>query len=264
MKWLHLWPVAPVTTQPKTHLRVEFLGLPGSGKTTIARELHEMLAHTQPELIFAPDLLRDEAHTRVRGAAKLWLILSELGRGGTGFDSIRRVLTIRQTHPRDKLRAVFTIATMVSLYAHLQRRGLSAVLDQGILQALWSVQLGAAGNGSDALLAGLLDEAACSGRVHVSVETPRNVCIQRLGARTSKHSRMQGNGRACELHAWETAEFLRRTLLGRLRKAYRRQGVPPAIIVVDGTKAPADTARQIVAGLTQAKPMLASHQTFGR
>ena len=36
-------------------LKIEFFGLPGSGKTTVAREVHAALARIHPDLIFAPD-----------------------------------------------------------------------------------------------------------------------------------------------------------------------------------------------------------------
>jgi hypothetical protein len=237
-----------------SHLQVEFFGLPGSGKTTIAREVYAMLASNSSRLIFAPELLRDEAGVTVRAAAKLRLILSDLGRGNAGLHTAREAFVIRQARLRDKIRAVFTIATVASLYKYIQRRRLGAVLDQGVLQALWSLQLRAVGGGGSALIAGMLKDAACSGRVHVSVETPPEVCLERLGLRASKHSRMQDTGATCDHRAWETAERLRLTVLRNLQAAYRKQGIPPWIIVVDGTADPVDAAGQIVAGLLRPRP----------
>ncbi len=232
---------------PEACLQIEFFGLPGSGKTTIAREVHKILSRSRPDLLFAPELLRDEAGAKARAAAKLRLILSELG--GDGIQTVRKVFAIRQAHLRDKARAVFSIATVMSLYNKITRRGADAVLDQGLLQALWSVQLRAADGGSAALVAATLKDAARSGRIHISVETPPAICAKRLGSRGSKHSRMQETTAARDHTAWESAEMLRQTLLGNLRAAYRKQGVPPRMIVVDGTADPVQTATQIVTGL---------------
>ncbi len=234
---------------------VEFFGLPGSGKTTIAREVHAILSRRNPELIFAPQLLRDEAGAAVRAAAKLRLIVAEVVRNRGWPDAVSRAIAIRQPHFRDSLRAVFSVATVSSLHANLQRRTASAVLDQGVLQALWSVQL-KADNGQDcsALVAAILTEAASSARIHVSVETPQEVCVTRLGSRVSKHSRMQSAGASGDRALWETAELLRRAILADLGAAYRRLGVPDPTIAVDGTANPVVAARQIADALLASGP----------
>ena len=231
-------------------LCVEFFGLPGSGKTTIAHEVHAILARSNPELVFAPRLLRDEAGIAVRAAAKLRLVVSEVARKGTSTDEIRRTMAVRQPRFHDSLRAAFAVATVRSLYAKLRRRTLGAVLDQGLLQALWSVQLRAPDDEDcSALAAGMLNDAVFSGRFHVAVQTPQAVCIERLEARSSKHSRMQKAGTATDYHLWQKAELLRQSILGDLHAAYRTQGIPDLIIAVDGTADPAVTARKIVQDL---------------
>ena len=251
--------------RPGPEFCIEFFGLPGSGKTTIAREFHAILARSTPGLILAPELFRDEAGVAVRVAAKLRLILSEFARSRAFPDAVRRTFAVRQPRLRDTLRAVFTVATVVSLYANLGRRRIGAVLDQGLLQALWTVQLRWTGTGCDALVADLLKDAACSGRFHVAVETPPEVCAERLAARTSKHSRMQAAGAGVDTHAWAKAEHLHRTILSDFWAACRRQGVQRRMIVVDGTADPAEVAGQIMAaflpfGLAPILPRAASNQ----
>jgi thymidylate kinase len=228
-------------------LRIEFFGLPGSGKTTISREIYALLAASNREVVFAPEILRDDRGTIARAAAKLRVILSESARASQARAAIRSAFAIRQPSLRDKVRSVFTVATVMSLYSRLARERVSAVLDQGLLQALWSVRLraGESRSGAASALADeILDFAASSGHVFVSVETPVSVCIQRLASRNSKHSRMQGSGAAGDELAWAKAESLRHAILGELKAAYVQKGVPERIIVVDGTESPIEVARR--------------------
>jgi AAA domain len=226
---------------------VEFFGLPGSGKTTIARDVHAILARSAPGFIYAPQVLRDEAGTVARVAAKLRLILSDSVRNGFVNESVRCAFALRQPSLQDRLRAAFRVATVVSLYDSPALRQHGAVVDQGLLQALWSVRLRLPDDDCDMLTAALLKTAVAEGRHYVSVETPHEVCAERLAARLSKHSRMQQAWAVGNAEMWMRAEFLQRDILSDFRAASRNQGTRPRLIVVDGTAHPADVAGQIVA-----------------
>jgi hypothetical protein len=232
-------------------LCIEFFGLPGSGKSTIARNVHAALSRIHPEIVFAPDLLADEARGPVRVATKLRLILSEIVRNGAILDLARKTLATRQPRLRDRLRAVFTVATVASLYSSLRRRHMGAVLDQGMLQAIWSIQLRLPITPNSGLVRDMIKNAAYARHIYVSVEVPAEVCAERLEARVSKHSRMQTTGGGRDLHAWEKAELLRRTILSDFLAACRKQGIPQRVIVVDGSADPVVTAGQIVAAYQQ-------------
>ena len=232
-------------------LCIEFFGLPGSGKSTIARETHAALSRIHPEIIFAPTLLSDTARAPVRVAAKLRLILSEIARNREIRDLARKTFATRQPRLRDRLRAVFTVVTVASLYSNLRRRHVGAVLDQGLLQAIWSIQLRLPITANNALVRDMIKSAAFAKRIYVSVEVPADVCAERLDARVSKHSRMQTTSAGRDLHAWEKAELLRRTILSDFLATCRKQGIPQHVIVIDGSADPKVSAGQIVAAYLQ-------------
>lgn len=235
-------------------LRVEFFGLPGSGKTSVARALHEVLATSERSLVFSPALLRDDAGAARRIAAKVGLVIGELGRDRVETRVVREALAIPQPTLRDAGRSVFTLATAIALYRHLDRRDLPAVIDQGVLQALWSVRLRARGYRNETLSVRLLDVAARSTRVHVWVNTPPEVCAQRLRSRASRHSRMQRGGATGDKDVWDHAEILRQTLLADLCAAYRRGGFRPRIVEIDGRDDPAEAASALAACLSLRPP----------
>lgn len=239
------------TALPGRELCIEFFGLPGSGKSTIASEVHAALSRMDPRMVFAPSILRDEASAPLRTAAKIRLILSALTRNGAIWGTLSQVFAIKQPTFRDKLRAVSTIATVISLYSSLGRRRLGAVLDQGLLQAIWTVQLRQPAFDGDAFVASHLKKAATAGHIYVSVETPIEVCAKRLDARVSKHSRMQLAGNDQNLDLWQRAERLRQTIVHNFRATCRKQGIRPQIVIVDGTEDPKAIANQIVAILQQ-------------
>lgn len=236
-------------------LRVEFFGLPGSGKTTLARAVHRLLRAAGPDLAFGADLLHDGAPAHVRATAKLALAAAEFARHPGDAGMVRDVLRIPQPGARDRLRAASTVAATVALYRRLDRTGRAAVLDQGMLQALWTVLLrarapgGPAGALADALADAIVGDAARTSRVHVCLETPPEVCAGRLRARASKHSRMQGRDPAGRRDPWQAGEALRRAIAGRLDLASRDRAAPARIIRVDGTTRPDEAARRIVADL---------------
>ena len=226
---------------------IEFFGLPGSGKSTVAREVHAILARTAPGLIFAPHLLRDGSGTPARVTAKLRLILADVARNSGFDDVVRGAFGLRHPSLRDRLHAAFRVATVTSLYGDPGLRQQGAVVDQGLLQALWSVRLRLSDDACVKLTSTLLTAAVSDRRYYVSVETCPEVCAARLQARRSKHSTLQQAWAAGNAQAWARAAFLQHDILGDFRAASRAQGTKTRLIVVDGTAKPADVAGQIVA-----------------
>lgn len=239
------------SAHPGQEVCIEFFGLPGSGKSTIASKVHAALSAMDPSMVFAPAILRDDARTPLRAVAKIRLVLSALARDGEISGTLREALTIQQPSIRDKLRAVFTLATVLSLYSNLGRRRIGAVLDQGALQAIWTIQLRQPAADADAFIANLLKRAATARHIYVSVETPTDVCAERLDARVSKHSRMQLADGDRDLDLWQRAERLRQTIINDFRATCRKQGIRPQIVTVDGSGNSEIVANQIVAALLQ-------------
>ena len=202
----------PASTMPI----VEFVGLPGSGKTTIARALHRRLVRAVPTAIWGPDLIADDATwmRRVFGKAATFL--------RSGVQDVTLPLAaarVPQPSMRDRLRSASTVASVVGQYAAVRRAEAPAILDQGAMQAAWTVGLRGCVPHADRIAARLLGMAAAPDVRVIHVASPTETCYRRLVDRTSRHSRLQyasGNDAA----QWTRAERLLNSLLREYEKHY--------------------------------------------
>ena len=227
-------------------VQIEFFGLPGSGKTTLAGEVNAILRLRDATSIYSPDVTRDHAPGLPRTLARSRLIASWFPWQAANWRLVAEVAAVRQASLRDRVRSLYTCMTVAALYDRLDRTPWNAVIDQGMLQALWSVHLHDRTGFSPAGWSRVLDREAARSRVYVCVETPVEVCSMRLDARSSKHSRMQSDAALNDRALWERADRVRRDLIDGLQAAFQRCAVPPRIVIVDGTGEPAATAADLL------------------
>ena len=161
------------------------------------------------------------------------------------WPTVRAAAAVSQPGLCDKCKALFNSMTVGALYAELDRAACSAVIDQGMLQAIWSVHLRGRDD-SPARWSPLLDREAGRARLYVSVETRAATCRRRLDGRSGRHSRMQSDAALHDAALWEHAERLRQDLLDALRAAFRRRGLSPRILTTDGTADAAATAADLL------------------
>lgn len=172
----------------RTHVVVECFGMPGAGKSQVARALARLLrergVHVRDERIRISEASRPHRAVRKLGylvrAIPFWLSRSTLLRG--------RDPGIRWRTPYRGLKVLSNWAFVVSLVrAQLQREGVP-VLDQGFLQGLWSTDYhsreGLPGDGQLQSCLELALELAGDPRVIlVVVEAPESRIRKRLRAR---------------------------------------------------------------------------------
>ena len=163
------------TAADREPVQIEFFGLPGSGKTTIAREVHTLLASRDQTTLYAPDITRDHAAALPRTLARGLLIARRLPWQRASWPPVRAVAAVGQPSLRDKSKALFNTMTVAALYAELDpppERGHRS----GDAQAIWSVHLRARDGFSAARWSPLLDREAGRPRLYASVETPAATC----------------------------------------------------------------------------------------
>ncbi len=118
-----------------TGVVVEFLGLPGAGKTTIARALTAAM----PGAELATEGLDATTSTAPRMLRKVLALATEaVARPGPSIVATRRMWASGQGGATAILRRTTAWLVAQRLAARGRRRGVVAVLDEGSLQAIWS------------------------------------------------------------------------------------------------------------------------------
>ena len=239
-------------------IQVEFFGLPGSGKTTIARELYSRLRSADPAAIYSPLVTLDQRSGLPRTAARALLIVQGFPWRRSDRRALHAMATTRQRTGWDKAKVLFNYLTVASLYRRLARRGCGAVVDQGVLQTIWSANLHSVEPFSPEKWAPLLLSESGTGKFYVFVRTPVSICMERLSSRPAKHSRMQSHGLLRDAERWEHSELVCARVLEGLTSSFQEHGARSRVMTVDGTRDPGELAEGILARILDASQALVS------
>jgi thymidylate kinase len=125
---------------------VEFLGLPGAGKSTLARLAAEALVERGIAVEYVNRTLTHGAGPPRRWLRKAGRVIEGLVRTPRcSALTIRRIHETRQRSPRDFLITAFNWLLVTTLVRRAAASRKVFLLDQGIAQALWSVGFSAQG-----------------------------------------------------------------------------------------------------------------------
>lgn len=118
---------------------VEFVGLPGTGKTTISRKVADELS-TRGISVAEPmyDIETSPAFIRVFSKAR-FLFATFLRNTGTVFAQSRAVVGTDQQTKTDLIRVLFNLLYVTGVVTSHRCDGGVALLDQGPYQGVWSV-----------------------------------------------------------------------------------------------------------------------------
>jgi hypothetical protein len=171
-------------------LVVELCGLPGSGKSTVAQKACEALIRCgvsatvvdQPISAAAPRALR--VRRRATAAARA------AGRNpGTAAAVVADIAAVRQRSPRDTASMIVQWLAVCDLVSRSRRAAGVHLLQEGLLQTMWSLMLRSEDEPSPRLVTSVSTTARSDVVIVLDVEIP--LIQSRLMQRHSRHSRTQ-------------------------------------------------------------------------
>jgi thymidylate kinase len=172
-------------------LSVEFLGLPGAGKSGVSKRVAEILESQGHSVVDTNYELTHRRGARTRRLRKLGYILRELAFHPVyAARSARAIAATRQSTVSDLGGAVANWLFVSDLVRGGGRSRTIHLLDEGIFQALWSVGFGAA-SGDWPGVARAAGAGFPAPDVVVLVNASAETVLRRLRARGLKQSRIE-------------------------------------------------------------------------
>lgn len=171
-------------------LVVEYAGLPGAGKSTLAEETRQALRDSGIACRIGDAGISAAAPRPVRVGRRLALAGRHLVRRPVaGFRSLRRIRAVAPSGLRDGLAGAVQWLAVQELLDRARRTPGVTLLEEGPVQTAWTLALRSRG----ALPPGRLLEGGAETRADrlVLVEAPVALAAARLAVRPSRHSRTQ-------------------------------------------------------------------------
>ncbi|HEX5510546.1 MAG TPA: AAA family ATPase [Actinomycetales bacterium] len=222
---------------------VELFGLPGAGKSTVARQLLTRLPYAGARPLLATAISAPDVPAPIRLSRKALLVV------GNVLDDRRAARAIWQATKGDRLGRRDAMHRMVQwhvterLMTQAARRPGTTILDEGYVQCLWSVCLS---GDRERWLELYGSKRRPVPDVLVALRVSPALAAERLSERRSTHSRVQSLADEALLRQLVHGDALADDLLGWW-SAYR--GSPRRTVEVDADATPHDVTSAVLRAL---------------
>ncbi|WP_340268425.1 glycosyltransferase [Sphingobium mellinum] len=229
----------PITT-------IEFLGLPGSGKTTIARKLLSLLREERAPVGFSRDTMGDELPILRRSLRRLALLARASLCSPHVIYSTSRGLTPDRRGGKDAVKTRWNFLSVLAMHSR-HRPDRLLVADQGLAQAIWTARIH---HGNDAAPAKTIFDRVdgwIGETLFIHVEAPTEVARQRIAKRRQHTSRFQNADAIADPTRWARGAEVIEHISDEIEEELKRRGLSGRLLRIrsDGGDTPLDRARHI-------------------
>jgi len=233
---------------------IEFMGLPGSGKSTIAAHLESDLRQQGFKTVSRSAELADNYPFLWRHWRRLLRVVRNAARCRRLYiDAFKIITDSRQKSHWDRAKVTWNLWSVMALMTDCRAAGDSVtIIDQGLFQAIWSIQLSSSKELSAAAWGKLLSAAGIADVLVVNVQSEIPIVSNRLVARASKRTRLSSQAHDVHAAAWQIAAGNMTTLIDLARAALPRDQVGDRVIAIEN-----DTTSPRAAALNIATAFLA-------
>ena len=183
---------------------IEFMGLPGSGKSTIAALLEADLRRSG---IAAISQSADQAPFVLRHCRRLLRIVRNAKRDWRLYrDAFRLIRASGQKSPMDLAKVTWNFWNVIAVITDCRASGNAVtIVDQGLFQAIWSIQLSSTKEIPSDDWSVLAQSAGVSDMLVVNVRSEIGVARNRLFNRAFKLTRLSSQASGGYAENWRTA-----------------------------------------------------------
>jgi predicted kinase len=228
----------PITT-------IEFLGLPGSGKTTIAGKLLGLVREDRASVRFSRDDMGADLSFVPRSLRRLGLVTRAFCRSPRRMYLASRGLTPEHRYGKDALKTLWNYCSVLAMQSRPGEQLL--VADEGLAQAIWTARMH---HGADAAPARpIFDQAQdwIEKTLFIHVDAPAAVARQRLAKRPRHTSRFQDANRINDLALWDRGTATMNRIVEEIDGELARRGLYGRVLRIASDRAdtPLDRAKII-------------------
>lgn len=232
---------------PAPHRRIttiEFLGLPGSGKTTIARELLSLVRQDRGRVRFSRDIMGVDLPFAHRTVRRLALVARVFFRAPFTMSLACRRLTPHRAASKDGLKTRWNFLSVLAMQA--RPHGL-LIADEGLAQAMWTARIH---HGLDAAPADSMFDHLdrwIEETLFVRIDAPPAVARRRLAGRIQRTSRFQTVDSLADIALWARGDTAMERVAQDIEGELRRRDLHGRLIRIasDGNDTPLDRARHV-------------------
>lgn len=237
---------------------IEFMGLPGAGKSTIATHLESDLRQQGFKTVSRSAELADNYPFLWRHYRRLLRVVRNAARCRRLYlDTFRLITNSAQKSHWDRAKVTWNLWSVIALMTDCRAaRDSVTIIDQGLFQAIWSIQLSSSKELSTGVWKELLRAAGVADVLVVNIHSEIPIVSNRLVARASKTTRLGSRAQDINAGTWQIAAENMATLIDLAYTVLPRDQSGDRVITIENdTTSPRKAALEIASAfLARVRP----------